>query len=418
MLCAENKLKNIFTVVYKVKFIMIVLAGKSNIAVYAVNVLLYEINIPAAYIKVVCNKTECGIDGWQMSIRKHALLHGVQEISLEEAERRASVFISLEYDKLIRPERFTTANIFNIHFSLLPKYKGMYTSIWPLLNGDKMAGTTLHLIDNGIDTGDIIDQHHFSLLPSDCSADLYYKYIKSSQYLLRKNISKLLCNAWKAEAQSSKGSSYYSIKSIDFSNLEVELCGTAEMLARQIKAFSFRPYQLPKVNSEFVTNYKILEERSKFKPGAVLSQSELCLDISTIDYNVRLYKDCRAKINEIIKKGCLADLKQLIDCLPSIEDKDTNSWTPIMVACYNGSFEMVEYLIELGADVNSVDYKGATPLMYAKDYALKTGNVEIFELLLNMGANYDQKDLMNKSIRDYTENSKEWYRLIKHLRLE
>ena len=34
----------------------------------------------------------------------------------------------------------------------------MYTSIWPIINGENYCGVTLHEIDSGIDTGDIIDQ--------------------------------------------------------------------------------------------------------------------------------------------------------------------------------------------------------------------------------------------------------------------
>ena len=34
----------------------------------------------------------------------------------------------------------------------------MYTSVWPILNGDKYAGTTLHVLDKSIDGGNIISQ--------------------------------------------------------------------------------------------------------------------------------------------------------------------------------------------------------------------------------------------------------------------
>ena len=73
-------------------------------------------------------------------------------------------FISLEFDKIINTSLFKTTNLFNIHFSLLPRYKGMYTSILPILNGDKISGVTLHKIDRGIDTGDIIDKCSFRLI--------------------------------------------------------------------------------------------------------------------------------------------------------------------------------------------------------------------------------------------------------------
>jgi methionyl-tRNA formyltransferase len=46
----------------------------------------------------------------------------------------------------------------NIHPSLLPKYKGAYSGFAVIENGEKETGITAHFIDEGVDTGDIINQ--------------------------------------------------------------------------------------------------------------------------------------------------------------------------------------------------------------------------------------------------------------------
>lgn len=46
----------------------------------------------------------------------------------------------------------------NVHPSLLPKYRGPVPTLWAILNDEKKVGVTLHYIDSGIDTGDIIAQ--------------------------------------------------------------------------------------------------------------------------------------------------------------------------------------------------------------------------------------------------------------------
>ncbi len=114
---------------------MIVIAGKNNIAVHALNYLASCQGINN--LAVVCNKTDKGTDTWQMSLRKKALTLGILELSLSDAEELADVFISLEFDQIIKTNNFKTSKIFNIHFSLLPKYRGMYTSVWPILNNEK-----------------------------------------------------------------------------------------------------------------------------------------------------------------------------------------------------------------------------------------------------------------------------------------
>ncbi|MBQ8080233.1 MAG: hypothetical protein IJ236_09800 [Oscillospiraceae bacterium] len=67
------------------------------------------------------------------------------------------IFLSAEFDRLIRPDKFRSQELYNIHFSLLPRYKGCYTSVHPLLHGDTTTGVTFHRIRRGIDTGEIID---------------------------------------------------------------------------------------------------------------------------------------------------------------------------------------------------------------------------------------------------------------------
>lgn len=67
------------------------------------------------------------------------LKSGGQNITLEQAyEIENLIFISCEFDQLIKPEKFNSPFLYNIHFSLLPAYKGMYTSALPLYNGEKL----------------------------------------------------------------------------------------------------------------------------------------------------------------------------------------------------------------------------------------------------------------------------------------
>ena len=48
----------------------------------------------------------------------------------------------------------------NLHGSLLPRWRGNSPVTWALINGDDVAGATVHYIDEGMDTGDILGQFH------------------------------------------------------------------------------------------------------------------------------------------------------------------------------------------------------------------------------------------------------------------
>ena len=63
--------------------------------------------------------------------------------------------------------------IINIHPSLLPKYRGgnPYSSV--IINGEKETGVTLHFMDEGFDTGDIITQRKVELSPIETMGTLF-----------------------------------------------------------------------------------------------------------------------------------------------------------------------------------------------------------------------------------------------------
>lgn len=62
----------------------------------------------------------------------------------------------------------TPAPFLNMHAGITPAYRGVHGGYWALAEGrPDQVGTTIHLIDEGIDTGGIIEQVHFDPSPSD-----------------------------------------------------------------------------------------------------------------------------------------------------------------------------------------------------------------------------------------------------------
>ena len=76
---------------------------------------------------VIVNKTDKGVDTWQPSLKKAQNLN-IKIINLKEAYNIDCLFLSCEFDKIIKPELFNSNKLFNIHFSKLPQYKGVYIS--------------------------------------------------------------------------------------------------------------------------------------------------------------------------------------------------------------------------------------------------------------------------------------------------
>lgn len=62
----------------------------------------------------------------------------------------------------------TKAKFINIHVGITPKYRGVHGGYWALVNNDREnCGVTVHLIDQGVDTGEIIYQHSIQITDKD-----------------------------------------------------------------------------------------------------------------------------------------------------------------------------------------------------------------------------------------------------------
>lgn len=66
----------------------------------------------------------------------------------------------------------------NIHPSLLPKYKGAYSGFAIIENGERKTGITAHFLDEGVDTGDIVNQKNIPLNISDTVSSLGEKVME------------------------------------------------------------------------------------------------------------------------------------------------------------------------------------------------------------------------------------------------
>ena len=220
-------------------------AGKNAIAVNAVRILLNRLS--PTEIAVIPNASDSGVDSWQPSFLGFARENHLRILTLEEAyEIPHLLFLSLEFDRIIKPQNFLSKRLFNLHFSKLPKFKGVYTSIMPILCGESESGVTLHMIDSGIDTGAIVSQKSFEIGLNESARDLYFKYLHYATLLFSESVESLLNETFSAVKQGFAGS-YYSRKSLDFSRLCVDLQKTSFEIHNQLRAFIFKEYQLPKV---------------------------------------------------------------------------------------------------------------------------------------------------------------------------
>lgn len=70
------------------------------------------------------------------------------------------------------------APFINMHAGITPLYRGVHGAYWALAEDrQELVGTTVHLVDKGIDTGNIIEQAHFNVTEKDNFATYPYLHI-------------------------------------------------------------------------------------------------------------------------------------------------------------------------------------------------------------------------------------------------
>jgi methionyl-tRNA formyltransferase len=106
---------------------------------------------------------------------------------------KAEAAIVVAYGRIL-PERWLTAfprGAINVHFSLLPKYRGAAPVNWAIANGEAETGVTTMQMDAGLDTGDILLQRGVAIEPEENAVELMHRLAELGAELLIGTLSSL-----------------------------------------------------------------------------------------------------------------------------------------------------------------------------------------------------------------------------------
>jgi methionyl-tRNA formyltransferase len=135
----------------------------------------------------------------------------LDEAFLSKVERMAPDLVICAYYPRIFPRRLIDVpqlGCINVHPGLLPEYRGTFPTPWCILNNEKEIGVTIHYMDEGIDTGDILIQQCYPIGPDETGHELYHRSMKLCADLLTENFDSLLRREIQSRPQG-PGGSYY-----------------------------------------------------------------------------------------------------------------------------------------------------------------------------------------------------------------
>ncbi|EMI5489620.1 bifunctional UDP-4-amino-4-deoxy-L-arabinose formyltransferase/UDP-glucuronic acid oxidase ArnA [Providencia stuartii] len=126
-------------------------------------------------------------------------------------ELKPDVIFSFYYRDMLSEELLALApkGAFNLHGSLLPKYRGRAPINWALLNGEHETGVTLHKMVAKADAGEIVAQEKVAITDTDTALTLHAKVREAAEVLLDKTLPLIEAGNYQTTAQDESQASYF-----------------------------------------------------------------------------------------------------------------------------------------------------------------------------------------------------------------
>jgi natural product biosynthesis luciferase-like monooxygenase protein len=182
----------------------------------------------------------------------------------------------------------------NFHDGPLPRYAGLNAPVWAQINGETQHGITWHLIEGGIDEGDILEQALFDIAPDDTALTLNTRCYEAAIQTFPAVVDQLASGAPARTAQDLSQRSYFGLKDRPAAAAVLDFTRPSAQLMRFVKALdhdSFRnPLFMPKVqlgNDVILLRHADLAE-GQAAPGTVLATTPDMLTVATADGAISL----------------------------------------------------------------------------------------------------------------------------------
>ena len=170
---------------------------------------------------VFTHEDDPGETRWFRSVAELARRHGIP-VRTDEPKRDSDgarliaalapdLIFSFYYRRMIPTAVLACARrgAFNMHGSLLPRYRGKAPANWAVLHGETQTGVTLHHMIARPDAGDIVDQETVPIGPEDTAFDVMKRMVPATRVVLARQIEALKVGTAPRRAQDEGEATYF-----------------------------------------------------------------------------------------------------------------------------------------------------------------------------------------------------------------
>ena len=226
-------------------------------------------------------------------VKQCALNHGIevrQPASLRNAEETEKLrdlapdaVVVVAYGKLIPTDMLKVAPLgfINVHASLLPKYRGAAPIQWAVVNGEKETGVTTMLLNEGMDTGDMLERAVTPIGENETAGELFERLSALGAELIVSTLEKLEKGEITPEKQDEAQATLAPIISKEMALLD--FAQSAESLSNLVRGFNPWPIAYTILEGKRLKVYSARVAGKTNAPAGAVTQSERSLCVACGD---------------------------------------------------------------------------------------------------------------------------------------
>jgi methionyl-tRNA formyltransferase len=158
------------------------------------------------------------------------------------------------------------AGFVNVHYSLLPRWRGASPVVRAILAGDAVTGVTLMRLDAGLDTGPTLDRVTTAIGPGETAGELTMRLASLGAELLRSRLSAIVDGTLVAQPQPEAGATAAAKVTVEEAHLDPRRHRT-DAVSRAVRAFNPKPGAWSRVGEERLKVWEVAPGTVAATPG-------------------------------------------------------------------------------------------------------------------------------------------------------
>jgi methionyl-tRNA formyltransferase len=235
----------------------------------------------------------------ESDVKKYALSHGLtilqpknlkDPIFIEELQSlNANLQIVVAFRML--PEvvwNMPSLGTYNLHGSLLPKYRGAAPIHWAVINGEKETGVTSFKLKHEIDTGDLLFQEKLEIKETDTTGDVHDRMMHLAGAVVLKTVKAIEKGEYKLKQQDN--SQVTKAPKIFSEHCKINFKESSKKVFDFIRGMSPFPAAWTILDGKILKLYKVQysQEPHDLLPGSIITDNKSFFEYTTLDGKLQI----------------------------------------------------------------------------------------------------------------------------------